>query len=226
MSQLALHVVDHGSISFQPTALIIGGWAGRDPEAVNAHIKELQEMGVTPPSKVPCFYPLAPSLLTNADRIDVPRKDSSGEVECVLFNHDGVLYVGVGSDHTDRKAEAYDVTVSKQMCAKPFSDSVWRFADVAAHWDQLQMRCYRTLEGVRSLYQEGSVTSLLHPLDLIEKWSGQRTLDQGQVMFCGTQSVMGQLGYGEAFEVVLHDPVLGRSLCHAYQLGYLAVDES
>lgn len=225
MSKLILNVVDHGSISFQPKALIIGGWAGRDQNAVNEHIKELQEMGIAPPQKTPCFYPLEPKLLTNAEQIDVPRKDSSGEVECVLFNHEGVLYVGVGSDHTDRKVEAYDVTVSKQMCAKPFSESVWRFADVAAHWDQLLMRCYRTLNGERALYQEGSVTSLLHPLALVEKWSGQRDLADGQVMFCGTQAVIGQLGYGEAFTVELHDPVLGRSLTHTYELGYLAVDE-
>ncbi|MBP6861609.1 MAG: DUF2848 domain-containing protein [Neisseriaceae bacterium] len=225
MSTLDLNVVGHGRIGFNPRSLIIGGWAGRDQAAVNAHIKELQEMGIEPPKKTPCFYPLEPKLLTNATQIDVPRKDSSGEVECVLFQHEGELYVGVGSDHTDRKVEAYDVTVSKQMCAKPFSASVWRFADVAEHWDQLSMRCYRTLNGERALYQEGSVTSLLHPLALIEQWSGQPRLEEGQVMFCGTQAVIGQLGYGEAFEVALHDPVLGRSLSHAYQLGYLAVDE-
>ncbi len=225
MSTLILNVVEHGSIHFQPTALIIGGWAGRDQAAVNAHIKELQEMGIAPPKKTPCFYPLEPKLLTNGERIDVPRKDSSGEVECVLFQHEGELYVGVGSDHTDRKVEAYDVTVSKQMCAKPFSSDVWRFADVADHWDQLHMRCYRTLNGERALYQEGSVISLLHPLELFEQWSGQRSLEDGQVMFCGTQAVIGQLGYGEAFEVELHDPVLGRSLQHTYQLAYLAVDE-
>lgn len=225
MSQLILNVVDHGTIRFTANTLIIGGWAGRDQAAVNAHIKELQEMGIAPPSKTPCFYPLEPKLLTTAERIDVPRKDSSGEVECVLLSHEGVLYVGVGSDHTDRVVEAYDVTVSKQMCAKPFSESVWRFADVAAHWDQLQMRSYRTLNGEATLYQEGSVTSLLHPLELIEQWSGQRDLADGQVMFCGTQAVIGQLGYGEAFTVELHDPVLQRSLSHTYQLGYLAVDE-
>lgn len=225
MSKLVLNVVGQGNIHFQPTALVIGGWAGRDQEAVNAHIKELQEMGIEPPKKTPCFYPLEPLLLTNATQIDVPRKDSSGEVECVLFQHEDELYIGVGSDHTDRKVEAYDVTVSKQMCAKPLSQSVWRFSEVAEHWDQLEMRCYRTLNGERALYQQGLVTSLLHPLDLIEKWSGKRHLEAGQVMFCGTQAVMGHLGYGEAFEVVLHDPVLGRSLSHAYQLGYLAVDE-
>ncbi len=31
------------------------------------------------------------------------------------------LFVGVGSDHTDRKAETINVSLSKQMCAKPVS---------------------------------------------------------------------------------------------------------
>ncbi|MCY1239168.1 hypothetical protein D9M72_519460 [compost metagenome] len=133
------------------------------------------------------------------------------------------LYVGVGSDHTDRKVEAYDVTVSKQMCAKPVGREVWRFDDVAAHWDRLEMRCWRTRHGVRELYQEGLVTRLLDPRDLIRRLHAEGALPPGTAMFCGTQAVIGKLGGGEAFEVELHDPVLRRSIRHAYRVASLEV---
>jgi hypothetical protein len=42
-------------------------------------------------------------------------------------------------------------------------------------------------------------------------------------MFCGTQAVIGELGGGEAFEVELHDPVLRRSIRHAYRVASLEV---
>jgi hypothetical protein len=42
-------------------------------------------------------------------------------------------------------------------------------------------------------------------------------------MFCGTQPVIGELGYGESFEMELFDPVLGRSLIHAYSVEPLPV---
>src|SRR5439155_12379155 len=97
-------------------ALIIAGWTGRDRAAVELHVAELAALGVKPPRSVPCFYRIGANLATNASAIDVAGGDSSGEVELVLVSLDEGLYVGVGSDHTDRRVEAYGVTVSKQMC--------------------------------------------------------------------------------------------------------------
>lgn len=213
------------ALAFTPTRLMIGGWAGRDQQAIQAHTDELAEMGIAPPKKTPCFYELEPLLLTTATKMAVPRADSSGEVEVVFFKREGELYLGVASDHTDRKVEAYDITVSKQMCMKPMSTEVWKYSDIADHWDELMMRCYRTLNGERALYQEGSVTSLLHPLDLMEKWKGKQDLDEGEALLCGTQAVIGQLGFGEKFELELVDPVLNRTLRHQYDVAVLTVDE-
>jgi len=96
--------------------LVIAGWTGRDRAAVEKHIRELAELGVTPPSRTPIFYRVAASLVTTADEVEVIGRDSTGEVEFVLLNHEGEWWVGVGSDHTDRKAETVGVTLSKQMC--------------------------------------------------------------------------------------------------------------
>ena len=225
MPTLQFHVAGEGELVLDIQRLIIAGWTGRDADAVNHHIRELEEIGVKPPTTVPCFYPLAASLLTTDDVLEVPRDDSSGETEFVLLQGADGLYIGIGSDHTDRKVEAYDVTVSKQMCAKPMGHEVWRFDEVADHWDVLEMRCWRVRDGQRSLYQEGKVTRLLDPRDLIQRLTGEAQLPVGTAMFCGTQAVIGDLGHGEAFEVELHDPVSNRTLRHAYRVESLAVAE-
>ncbi|AKJ67685.1 hypothetical protein PATSB16_14680 [Pandoraea thiooxydans] len=225
MPTLHFQVDGGGKLALDVQRLIIAGWTGRDAGAVRHHIRELEAIGVRPPTVVPCFYPLAASLLSTDDVLEVPRDDSSGEIEFVLLQGSAAqgLYIGVGSDHTDRKVEAYDVTVSKQMCGKPVGTGLWRFDEVADHWDALVMRCWRMRDGQRELYQEGAVTSLLDPRELIRRLTGEDALPAGTAMFCGTQAVIGELGHGDAFEVELHDPVRQRTLRHAYRVHSLAV---
>lgn len=225
MTQLTLQVANHGAVVVEIDHLIIAGWAGRNSAAVEHHIAELEALGVRRPTTIPCFYRVAASLLNPDESIQVPGKDSSGETEFVLIPSSIGLLVGLGSDHTDRKVEAFDVTVSKQMCDKPIAATAWRFDEVQGHWDQLVMRTWRTRDGVRSLYQEGPVTSLLSPDTLLAKLNDSASLAQGTAMFCGTQPVIGELGYGEAFEMELFDPVLDRSLRHAYSVEPLPVAE-
>jgi hypothetical protein len=75
----------------------------------------------------------------------------------MIIAANGHLFVGLGSDHTDRQVETYGVTVAKQMCGKPLATTLWPLAEVESHWDQLILRSWLT-EGVsRQLYQEGSV---------------------------------------------------------------------
>ncbi len=69
-------------------------------------------------------------------------ESSGGEVEFVLLQHGGRLWVGAGSDHTDREVEKYGVTVSKQMCEKPIASTFWAYDDVAPHWDRLLLRAH------------------------------------------------------------------------------------
>ena len=204
--------------------LVIAGWAGRDARDVEHHIRELEALGVKRPASVPTFYQVAPVLLTTSAEIDVVGTNSSGEVEVVLIQtaSDGLL-VGIGSDHTDRRVESYDVAVSKQMCAKPVSAALWRYADVASHWDSLIARSWRIDgDGGQELYQEGTLARLLDPQDLIERGFGKADMPPGSVMFCGTQAVLGELSASAGYELELHDPVLGRSLRHRYMVDALA----
>ena len=66
--------------------LVVAGWTGRDKAAMEAHIVELEELGVPRPKTTPIFYRVAASLLTTADAIQVPGGDSSGEVETVILS--------------------------------------------------------------------------------------------------------------------------------------------
>ena len=82
------------------------------------HNRELEAIGVKRPKTTPIFYRVAASLLTSGDAIEVLGDQSSGEAECVVYSVDGGLFVGVGSDYTDRKAEAVGVQDHAQLSHK------------------------------------------------------------------------------------------------------------
>jgi hypothetical protein len=197
--------------------LVIAGWAGRDVAAVEEHIRELEALGVRRPASVPVFYRVAATRLSVADEVEVSGNHSSGEVEAMLLQSSGRLWVGVGSDHTDREVEAYGVTVSKQMCEKPIAPALWSFDEVAGHWDQLVLRSYIEENGDRVLYQEGPVSSLRRPQELIELYTGEAQLPEDTLMFGGTLAVRGGVRPAARFMLELEDPVLHRSIRHEYR---------
>jgi hypothetical protein len=198
--------------------LVVAGWTGRNVEALEAHIKELEALGVKRPKSVPIFYRNAVSLLTTAGEIQAVGDKSSGEVEFVLYALDDGMWVGVGSDHTDRKAETINVTLSKQMCAKPVGPTLWRYDEVKPHWDKLTLRSFVPDGGGRRLYQEGPVSNMRSPEELIRLYTGGDRLAPGTAMFCGTFAVHGGFSYSGRFDMELDDPVLGRKLVHSYTI--------
>ena len=58
----------------------------------------------------------------------------------------------------------------------------------------------------------------------MEKWKGYPDLDEGEALLCGTQAVIGQVGFGERFELELFDPLLNRTLQHQYDVAVLEVE--
>lgn len=209
--------------SVQIGDLIIAGWTGRDPVARDKHIKELEELGIAPPASTPIYYRVAASRLTTRTAIEVSDENSSGEVEFVLIKSGGRLYVGVGSDHTDRKVETYNITVSKQMCDKPVAPDLWAVDDVAAHWGQLVLRSFATIGGERVLYQEGTLSGMLPPAELIEREFGAAGLPEGAAMFGGTFAAKGGIRPATHFDYELIDPVLNRSISSGYDVRTLPV---
>jgi hypothetical protein len=204
-------------MTYQVSELVIAGWTGRDQAALHKHIRELEELGVKPPKTTPIFYRVAASLLTTAGEIEVSGPDSSGEVEFVLIKEDSGLRVAVGSDHTDRKAETVGVSLSKQLCAKPVSPESWRYDEVKPHWERLVLRSWADGE----LYQEGPVTAMRAPEDLLQRFGGLRS---GWAMFCGTLAAKGGIRPAALFTMELEDPVLERKLSHEYAIKVLPVE--
>ncbi len=218
----------HGGSETRPTQIpidqaVVAGWTGRDPAAVEKHIKELEALGVKRPASTPIFYRVAAARLTTDDTIEAVGQASGGEVEFVLLQHAGRLWVGAGSDHTDREVEKYSVTVSKQMCDKPVAPVFWAFDDVAPHWDRLMLRAHVLEGGKRVLYQEGAVTAMMDPRALIGRHAADGRLPEGTLMFCGSLAAHGGVRATSDFAFELEDPVLGRKIAHAYRVRSLPI---
>lgn len=219
--------------------LVVAGWTGRDREAMEKHIVELEELGIKRPKALPVFYRCSNTCVTQADSIQVPGSASSGEVEFIFFQGradgedglEGDLWFGVGSDHTERAVEAVGVTISKQMCDKPVGKTLWRYRDVANHWDDLILRSYAVIDGEKTLYQEGNVTAMIHPMDLIAQYDADirgnengGKLPDNSAIFGGTFAAIGGIRPASRFEMELEDPILGRSITHAYDIEELPVE--
>lgn len=214
----------HKKIVVQPTALVIAGWTGRDESALNAHIKELADLGISPPKAVPMFYRVAATLVTTHPDVQTVGSEATGEVEAVLWKQDGDLYVGIGSDHTDRKLEAVGITLSKQLCAKPVSQTVWPWAEVAPHWDQIILR---SLLAGSEIYQQGLASGLRRPDELLALYeSREGRLPAQSLMFCGTLPVRGSIRFAPEMTLELVDPVLNRTIKHRYRIDVLPIAET
>lgn len=203
--------------------LVIAGWTGRDKAALEKHIAELEALGVKRPASVPIFYRASTARLTTDATIEALGEASSGEAEFVVFRHGERLWVGAGSDHTDREVEKYGVSISKEMCDKPIAPAFWDYEDIAPHWDKLILRAHIAENGGRVLYQEGPVTAMLDPKVLIEKFAGKSGLEEGTLMFCGTLAARGGIRPSESFEFELEDPVLNRKIQQQYRVQTLPV---
>jgi len=216
-------------IAFEAETLIMAGWTGRARADVEHHIGELAALGVPPPSRVPLFYRMDPALLAGpVGAIAVLGEATSGEVEAVLVALADGLWVGLGSDHTDRAMERHGVALSKQLCRKPMAQALWRFDEVLGHWDRLVLRAHIVEDGTRRLYMEAALATVQRPEDLIaacgaEHGLGGAALPPGTVMFMGAIAAQGGIRPAPRFEMELADPMLGRTLRHAYDIRTLRI---
>ncbi|XAH25134.1 DUF2848 family protein [Xylophilus sp. GW821-FHT01B05] len=218
------------TIAVAPTRFVIAGWTGRDAAAINHHISELEALGVPRPSAVPLYYRAGAALLTQAAQVEALGPDSSGEAEPVLFFAEGEWWLTVGSDHTDRRVETYSVAVSKQMCAKPVATEAWRWADVAAYQDELQLSSHILEDGQWVDYQRGTLAAM-RPLESLRDGifgAGGAQAAEGTFLSCGTLGALPDAqgrGIRPALEMelTLRDPRSGRCIVHRYAVTALPV---
>lgn len=210
---------EDGPLTVTPTALATAGFTGRDAAAVHHHIEELAVLGIAPPSTVPLFYQLSPSLLCQSDELTVLGTQSSGEVEPFLLRSGGILWLGLGSDHTDRAFEATSIAHSKQVCGKPVANELWRYDDVADHLDALKLTSWIEEEGKRVTYQEGTLAAIRPLAELLER----HPVGEGETMLCGTLGAIGGVRPGDHFAMALSDPKTGRTIEAGYAVKTLPV---
>jgi hypothetical protein len=201
-------VPEGSELDFAVKKMVNAGYTGRDQASVKRHIEELKEHGVAAPPQIPMFYPVTSDRLVISDVIEVVGAETSGEAEFVLLYRQGEWYVGVGSDHTDRKLEAYSVLYSKQVCPNVISAQLWPYRDVVDHWDELVLRSWVWEGHNRIAYQEATLAAMLHPNDLIalttEVVNGGL---EGLVLFSGTVPLLtGGFVFGGRFAAELFDP--------------------
>ena len=212
------------SVQVDVSRLVIAGWAGRDVHAIEHHIRELEAIGVPRPSSVPLFYRVAANQMTQAGHVEVVGTETSGEVEPLLFFQGGELFVSVASDHTDRRLETHSVALSKQVCVKPAALAAWRMSDVADHWDSLLLRSWIEERGDWVLYQEGRLSALLAPADLLARLAAvEPPPADGFAMTCGTVPVIGGIRPSPRFRMALVDERDGLRIDHEYRCTTLPV---
>ena len=222
MTQLNFDIGAGQSLAFTPSQLVIAGWTGRDAAAIEHHIEELAALGVPRPSAVPLYYRAAHRQLTQDAQIEVLGDASSGEVEPVLLRTQGQWWLTVGSDHTDRAAEAYAVDVSKHMCAKPLARTAWCWDEVASRADALQMQSQIFEDDRWVLYQQGTLAQIRPLISLIAGLPADAPVQDGLVLFCGTFGALPDAqsrGVRPAarMRLQLSDPAAARQIAHEYQ---------
>jgi len=197
------------------------GSATREAQTAVAHQEEVAKHGIHIAFDVPAprIYPIATHALTTSDEIEVQTAETSGEVEIVIYRDDRV-YVGVGSDHTDRALERTSIPWSKQACANVLAPVLWPFDEIRAQWDGCVMRS--RVDG--RLYQDVGVAAFLHPDDVLAMLAERAPglPERGLMVFCGTiVSVDKRLGFGSRWEFEMEDPAAGRAIRHGYAVAQM-----
>jgi hypothetical protein len=207
-----------GAIDFSPERVIIAGYTGRNQEETRAHIRELEKQGIPTPAEIPAIFRTTLDRLTTDFEIEVVGEHTAGEAEVVLLVKGGDLWIAIGSDHTDRKLETIDIPASKQVCPKPVSAEVWRYADVRERWDSLVLRSWVGDSGRDVPYQDGRMAAILRPEDLIALLKRRlgNAVDNAAIYTGTIPLIGGKFAHKPFFTAELHDEATGRTLACAY----------
>jgi len=208
-------------LSFKVNKMVNAGFTGRNQVEVRHHLDELAAKGIEVPKTTPTLYPVISSTLTTDTSIEVYSEETAGEIEYVLFvKDDKTIYVGIGSDHTDRKLEELDIPRAKQITPNLISPVVWELSDVVDHWDDLSMQCSVKKGSDTFLYQKGGLGLLMSPAELMEFVS--KKIDgplSNIVIFSGTVKMETEdFVFADTFSGLLADPTLDRNIEFSYKI--------
>jgi len=205
------------------------GFTIRDEEKMRRHLEECHRVGVPIPvvTRPPLVMPISTWAVLTDDVITVQRDRTSGEVEiATVVDADGTIYVGVGSDHTDRALECVDIPWSKQVAPNVIAPTLWKWDDVVDHWDDVLMESWVVDAGERVKYQEAGVSEFWTPVEMLQGVRDSVVDPGGAIAFLsGTVvSIEETLRFAQEWTIRLIDPVLDRVIEHTYRVDVLATE--
>lgn len=202
------------------------GYAGRDTDKTMEHIRELEEqLGVPAPQKIPTIFQMSNQLLSQDHELFFVGENTCGEVEYIIITNGTKIYIGIGSDHTDRKLESTSVPKSKQVAVKPIGHDIWDYEDIKDHWDSIELRSYQTLKGKEVPYQAGTLADILPVEFLLDELRTRAGDVSHSVIFSGTVPVLDGFKYGENFRCEMVDAALDRKLKFDYDVKIIKEEE-
>lgn len=202
------------------------GYAGRNMEKTMEHIRELEEqLGVPAPKKIPTIFQCGTYLLTQEKDLHFIGEKTCGEVEYVMVVTGGKLYIGLGSDHTDRELEGMSVPKAKQICAKPIGTILWDYEEIKEHWETIKLYSYQTVDGEEILYQQGTLADIMDPGMILKELDERVGNVTDAVIYSGTVPLTEGFRYGTEFRCEMDDEVLGRKLSLNYKVITVSEEE-
>lgn len=215
-----------GQIEFDLNRLLIVGYSGSNIEKIKEHIKELKEhLGVPEPKRIPTIFECSRELLTTEKNIKFIGDMTSGEVEYLIIKHSNEIYIGIGSDHTDRKLESISVPKAKQICPKPIGEEVWLYKDVKEHWNEIEAESYQNIDRKKVLYQKGKLSEILPVEKIISELENRVGNIEDSVIFSGTVPLASTFKYGNEFICKIFDKNNNSSLNLNYKINKISEEE-
>lgn len=222
MTRLTFDLPDGEQIAVTVETLLNAGYAGRSQADVAAHVAELAQLGVPAPTRIPCIYPIAPYLATQAEYVPVQHAYTSGEAEWALVvagTGPRDLLLTAACDHTDRRLEQHGVAWSKQAAPDVLARHAWRLEDVADHIDELTLTGTVQTDVGPQVIQSGTLAELLTPMYWVDELRGRGLLTQGTVLMSGTIPMRAEVDqFATGWGVELGDPRTGRSISLSYSV--------
>jgi hypothetical protein len=208
-------------LHFSVRRILLAGFTGRNQKVAMKHVEELRAHGVVAPKKIPSFYALPNHLVATASELEVFGNQTSGEIEPVLLFQNRQIYLGVGSDHTDRELEKASIAKSKVMCRKILAPEIWHYHEVKARWDKLVLRSWIGDGKKRNVYQQAPL-GVFMPAQKLIRMAQRYVRDgnlEGMVLFLGTVPILGSgFGFSPTFSGELVDGARHRKLSFSYSV--------
>lgn len=220
---LSFELPDGERLEVAVNQLFNGGYAGRNQEAVQAHIDELAELGVPAPTITPAMYPVSPYLAQQCDEVAVQHERTSGEAEWALIATGEDYYLTVACDHTDRALETQGVVWSKNASPDVLGAQAWALSEIEDHLDEITLKAWVTNEGHREQIQDATLGELLTPRHWITDLEERKLLADGTIVLSGTPSMTpGVDQFADRWEVEMSDPRLDRTIRIEYDVVRMA----